>query len=485
MKNFFVILLFLFFTTGVIVKVEGVEYTDFDVGIDEQALVSGGEDSKENKDITGILGEVLKKVVTIEIVNTGNVSVKGDDDERLLLNELNNISGIGSGFIISEDGYIITNSHVVSDANKIFVNHADERYQAELIGDDLFQDVALLKINTNKKLPFVEMKPNLKVKMGEKVIVVGNPYNLGASVSTGIVSAINRSIKGTEYRNLIQTDAAINRGNSGGPMFNLNGDVIGITSLIFSPNNSGENIGIGFAIPISDVVDTIRFLRENGYIKRGWLGISGIEVDGEFLKILNSKRENGIFVKDVVAGSPADIVGIVPSDVIVSYNNKHIKDLSQLLYMIRNSSVGSSVDILVLRNEKHIKFKPTIKELPNGIRYNGVYEKIKSNSIEIMDMFISQIDKNLIDEYKLYHDLKGKGMYVLDIRSGGWAEKNKIEKGDIILSINQNSVDSKNSFINAINVLKNNKQKEFIMVVKKRVTGENIILRLNFNIVNY
>jgi serine protease Do len=484
MKNFF-IGLFLFLIINITSGVGGD--IGFNNNIEEHAIWDENESKSEKEDwnITKLLDEILKKVVTIEIVNVKNVNVKHSSDDYLLLGELNNVSSVGSGFIVSDDGYIVTNSHVVSDGDKIFVNHNGARYQAELIGDDSFQDVAVLKINSDKKLPFVEIRPGVETKIGERVMVVGNPYNLGISVSTGIISALNRSVRDTEYRNLIQTDAPINRGNSGGPMFNFRGDIIGITSLIFSPNNSGENIGIGFAVPIDDVINTIELLKENGYVKRGWLGISGIEVDGEFLKILNSKREAGILVKDVVVGSPADNAGIVPSDVIVSYNNKHVTNLGQLLFMIRSSSVGSSADVLVLRNGKYIKLRPTIKDLPENMKYSEVHEKIKSNSVEVMGMLLSQIDKNLIDEFKLHPNLKGKGMYVLNVENGGWIERNKIERGDIIVSINQTAVGSKSSFVNIINTIKASKQKEFMMVVRKGTTGENIILRLNFNVINY
>lgn len=438
---------------------------------------------KPKEDIPDLVNKVLKTVVSIESFRVKNVDIKNNDD-YFIVNEVNDAIEVGSGFLISEDGYIITNNHIIENADKIFVNYNNVNYQANLIGEDYFQDIALLKIDVKEKLPFLELKANLDIKIGEKVIVIGNPYNLGLSVSTGIISAVNRNIKGSEYTNLIQTDAHINKGNSGGPMFNMNGDVIGVNSLIFSPNN-GENIGIGFAIPITNIINTVKEIKEFGYVQRGWLGIVGVEIDKDIFKILNSKRQTGILVKDVIEDSPAYKAGILPSDVIISYNNKHIEDLNQLLYMIRNSSINSSVNILILRNEKYIKLKATIKDLPNNIKYNELDEKIKANSIELMDMYISQIDKNLINKYKLYNGLENKGLYVLDIKHNGIAEQNKIEKGDIVLSINQFRLTNKNDLTTVLNNLKNNKQKEFIMIVRKNGLDKNIVLKLNFNNIDY
>ncbi|MDR1499260.1 MAG: trypsin-like peptidase domain-containing protein [Rickettsiales bacterium] len=463
--------------------VAATEATVLDTLTDQMIVYEESSDEeKEREGAPDIMDKILKSVVSIEAGDNRTV-LPGNDGSHSVFDETNSIREVGSGFIISEDGYIVTNSHVVADADKIFINHGNDKYQAELVGEDSFQDVALLKITTKDKLPFVKLNTNVTPKLGEKVIVVGNPYNLGISVSSGIVSAVNRNIKGTKYSNLIQTDASINKGNSGGPMFNAQGDVVGISSLIFSPNN-GENIGIGFAIPVSDIVSTIGTLKEFGYIRRGWLGISSMEVDEDFLKVLNSKRKAGIFVKDVVEGSPADRVGLLPSDIIVSYNNKHIEDLNQLLNMIRNSGIDSAVDILVLRNGQYVKLRPIIKDLPTNTKYDENVEKIKANSVELMGMVVSQMDKNLIEKYKLYSGLKNKGMYVLDVKNDSPAERNKIEVGDMVLSINQTFLTNKNTLLNALGSLKSNKQKEFIMIVRKSVTGKNVILRLNFNVIN-
>ncbi len=435
--------------------------------------------NNNEKDITKIVEKILKATVTIEAIKLENTNVD-NKNSYFIIEKYGNTNEIGTGFLISEDGFIVTNHHIIEDSNKILVKINNKEYQAEIVGDDYYLDIALLKIKNNNDeiFSFLELKPEIDIKIGEEVIIIGNPYNLGLSVSTGIISAINRSIKNTGYIGLIQTDANINKGNSGGPMFNKNGDIIGMNSIIFSQKEN-QNTGIGFAIPIKNIVNVIDKLKEFGYIQRGWLGIKGEDATEDIFKILNSKRETGILVKEVIDDSPADKAGILPTDIIVSYNDKHIKDLNNLIYMIRNTNINSNVSILILRAGKYIKLKANIKELLNNT--NESYEKILNNTIEFMGMYVTPFDRSLINKYKLHDSFENKAFYVLNVKNGGLADKNGIKTGDLILSINQVQLKNKTILNNLINNFKKNNQKAIILTVKKSINGEIVILKINLN----
>lgn len=433
-------------------------------------------------EIEYIVESIIPSVVSI--VST-SINQNYNDDYFIYNGEIDNIS-YGSGFIISDDGYIITNNHVIDNSKNIKVIVENEEFEADLIGQDFILDIAIIKINSDKKFKFLELNPNIgKPKIGEKVILVGNPYNLGLSVSSGIISAIDRNQKNSQYKNSIQTDAPMNHGNSGGPMINRYGNVIGINTFINS--KTGENVGVGFAIPVdSKLVGVIERLIKFGYNQNGYLGISGITIDNfnsNFFKILNSKRKSGVLVTNIINNSPAEKGGILISDILISYDGNRIDDLNTLINLVTNTTIGSNVEIIVLRNEKYIKLKIKIEENPYYTEYISINEKIRSNSLEIADMFIAQIDENLAERYKLYPNQHG--MYILDVKKGGWAEINGIDKGDIILTANQTQLKTKNDLLNLFKNMKLNNQNEFIMLIKKSKTKDNIILKSNLNFINH
>lgn len=433
-------------------------------------------------EIEYIVESIIPSVVSI--VST-SINQNYNDDYFIYNGEIDNIS-YGSGFIISDDGYIITNNHVIDNSKNIKVIVENEEFEADLIGQDFILDIAIIKINSDKKFKFLELNPDIgKPKIGEKVILVGNPYNLGLSVSSGIISAIDRNQKNSQYKNSIQTDAPMNHGNSGGPMINRYGNVIGINTFINS--KTGENVGVGFAIPVdSKLVGVIERLIKFGYNQNGYLGISGITIDNfnsNFFKILNSKRKSGVLVTNIINNSPAEKGGILISDILISYDGNRIDDLNTLINLVTNTTIGSNVEIIVLRNEKYIKLKIKIEENPYYTEYISINEKIRSNSLEIADMFIAQIDENLVERYKLYPNQHG--MYILDVKKGGWAEINGIDKGDIILTANQTQLKTKNDLLNLFKNMKLNNQNEFIMLIKKSKTKDNIILKSNLNFINH
>ncbi|MCW2363425.1 MULTISPECIES: DegQ family serine endoprotease [Sphingobium] len=274
---------------------------------------------------------------------------------------------LGSGFIISADGYVVTNNHVIAPGargarvDSITVTLPDRtEYEAKLIGTDPRSDLAVLKISTTKPLPFVKFGDSTQARVGDWVIAIGNPFGIGSTVTAGIISALHRNTGGGER--FIQTDASINQGNSGGPMFDMNGNVIGINSQILSP--TGGNIGIGFAIPAEQAVPIIETLRKGQTITRGYLGIQIGQLSEDMADSLGLPRNRGEFVHGVEPGRAADKAGIKAGDVIVKVNNREVNPDETLSYIVANLPVGSSVPIELIRNGKRMTIRATIEERP-------------------------------------------------------------------------------------------------------------------------
>src|ERR671918_1430801 len=260
---------------------------------------------------------------------------------------------LGSGFIIDSDGSILTNNHVVENAQKIVVKLSDEQeYEAKVVGRDPKTDIAVIKINTKTGLTAVNFGDSDRLEVGEWVMAIGNPFGLDSTVTSGIVSAKDRQIGAGPYDHFIQTDASINPGNSGGPLINLRGEVVGINTAIFS--RTGGNLGIGFAIPIDLAKEILPELIEKGKVTRGWLGVSIQRLTPELAESLNLDKTRGALVADVAEGSPADQAGIRVGDVIVEYNDKPIQDANELPIIVARTDVGQSVKITVLRENKQV-----------------------------------------------------------------------------------------------------------------------------------
>lgn len=433
--------------------------------------------------ISSTIAKLLPSVVQVRSFKINNSSIISNKSGYFDYKEMN-LYSVGSGFIISEDGYILTNHHVIQDSDNISVYVNEVEYKAELIGADKYQDIALLKITPQSKLQALSLTDINNYKIGDKIITIGNPYGLGLSVSSGIISATSRNIEGVGLDNLIQIDAPISKGNSGGPLFDCNGNLIGINTLLYFDGQNKYGNGVGLAIPVNTILNVVNKLKEFGYIQYGWIGINGNDANGDIFKILNSKRQTGVFVIETIKDAPADRGGILVGDIIVSYAGKHISTFNQLLTMIRNSNVGSNVDVLVLRNNKYIKLRINVEDLPeNSIKYNEISEKIKANSVEFMDMTITSMDKNFTSMYKICSNHHQNGMYVIEVENGGLADYYGIEVGDIVLTINQAQLSDKNSYLSAINSIKNTGNKEFFMIVKKKKDRKNVVLKLNFGLI--
>ena len=254
---------------------------------------------------------------------------------------------LGSGFVIDPTGYIVTNNHVIEQANEIKVKFQDDsELEAKLVGTDKLTDIALLKVEPKKPLPYLSFADSDKARVGHSVFAIGNPFGLGGTVTSGIISAFNRDINAGPYDSFIQTDASINRGNSGGPLFNLKGDVLGINTAIFSP--TGGSVGIGFSIPANLAKPIIDQLKKFGKTQRGWLGVRIQELTPEIAKSLGLRNEDGVLISMVNPGEPAEKGGLKSGDVIIEFNGKKIKDVKSLQRTVAESVVESKAKVKVI-----------------------------------------------------------------------------------------------------------------------------------------
>ncbi|SEM54551.1 serine protease Do [Loktanella fryxellensis] len=271
------------------------------------------------------------------------------------------MQGLGSGFVISADGYIVTNNHVVADADTVTVKMADEtEYEAEVIGTDPLTDIALIKIDA-EALPTVPWGDSTTVRAGDEALAIGNPFGLGGTVTSGIVSAVSRDINAGPYDDFIQTDAAINRGNSGGPLFNAAGEVIGVNTMIFSPG--GGSVGIGFSVPSNLVQDVVADLRDDGSIARGWLGVQIRPMTDEIAAVLGYDEPKGAVVEAVSDGSPAEDAGLQPGDIILTFAGTDIADIGDLTRAVADVDPGTASDALIWRAGEEVTVDVTIGNL--------------------------------------------------------------------------------------------------------------------------
>jgi len=342
---------------------------------------------------------------------------------------------LGSGFIISDDGYIFTNNHVVEKADKILVKLSDDKeYEAKIIGTDAKTDIALIKIKPKNSLPIVDIGDSDKVKVGEWVVAVGNPFGLEQTVTAGIVSAKGRVIGAGPYDNFIQTDASINPGNSGGPLFSMEGKVIGINTAIVA-----QGQGIGFAIPINMAKSILADLKTKGKVTRGWLGVSVQDISEDMAKNLNYKSRNGAIVTDVVKGDPADVAGIKVEDIITEINGKVIKDTHEVLLSIAALHVGDKVAIKVIRDGKEIMLSVVVserKDKPEIASTKGSKEYFGIKAQEITPEISQQLGIP-----------REAGVIISNVENGSPAEDVGLQPQDVIVQVNKVRISSMKEYI--------------------------------------
>ena len=344
---------------------------------------------------------------------------------------------LGSGFILNEEGYIVTNNHVVEKASEITVTIGlDKEYEAKLVGADPKTDVALIKIDAKEKLQPLVLGDSDALQVGEIVVAIGNPFGLSHTVTQGIVSAKERTIGFGPYDNFIQTDASINPGNSGGPLLNLEAKVIGINTAIVA---SGQ--GIGFAIPINLAKNIITQLKDNGSVTRGWLGVYIQKVDPDLAKSLGLKEKRGALVSSVQKGSPADDAGIQSRDVILEVEGKAIKDYSELPRLVASMKVGQKITIKIKRDGKDMTVTPVIGKLKADeaeTKAQAQEEKQSSNKPDKLGFMVETLSKSEAERRELDYAEK-RGVIVTKVDPSSKAAE-KISRGDIILEVNKTRV---------------------------------------------
>ncbi len=360
---------------------------------------------------------------------------------------------LGSGVIVSADGYIITNSHVVEKADEIKVTLYDKQsYKGKVIGVDKKTDIAVIKIATDN-LPAIRWGDSDRLQVGEFVLAFGNPYGLSHTVTMGIISALGRANVGiADYEDFIQTDAAINPGNSGGPLVNINGELVGINTAIFS--NTGGYQGIGFAVPSNMAKSIITQLVKQGKVTRGWLGVSIQNVTPELAKEFGLSKPSGALVTDVFKGSPAEKAGLRRGDVIAELNGKEVKDVESLRNRVAQSEVGSIIKLEVKRDGKTIHLNATITELPTDIAMVPSGEMEKEDRQENMLAGFSVME--LTEDIAKQLGLSGSedGVVIVGIEPYSPAEEAGIKKGDVIQEINKKRVRNLNDFNHIASMLK-------------------------------
>jgi len=392
------------------------------------------------------------------------------------------VSSLGSGFVIDASGIVVTNNHVISEADEITVILTDgTRLKAEVAGRDQKTDLAVLRVKPTKPLKAVKFGDSDGLRLGEWVIAIGNPFSLGGSVSAGIVSARNRDINSGPYDNYIQTDAAINRGNSGGPLFNLEGEVIGVNTAIISP--SGGSIGIGFAVPSKTVQAVVNQLQQFGEIRRGWLGVKIQQVTDEIAESLNLKPARGALVAGIDDKGPAKPAGIEAGDVIVKFDGKDIKEMRDLPRIVADTPVGKDVEVVIVRKGK--EEKKTVKlgrlddnEKPQPASAKSSPPEEKSVVQKTLGLQLSGLTDELRKQYKIKDSVKG--VVVTGVDAASVAADKRLVAGSVIVAIEQEQVSAPADVQRRVDSLKKAGKKTALLLVAT-AEGDMLFVALPIN----
>jgi serine protease Do len=378
------------------------------------------------------------------------------------------VNSLGSGFIIDAAGIVVTNNHVISEADEVHVILNDgSRLKAEVIGRDQKTDLALLKVTPVKPLKAVKFGDSEKLRLGEWVVAIGNPFSLGGTVTAGIVSARNRDINSGPYDNYIQTDAAINRGNSGGPLFNLKGEVIGVNTAIISP--SGGSIGIGFAVPSKTVVSVIDQLRQFGETRRGWLGVRIQQVTDDIAESLNIKPPRGALIAGIDEKGPAKPAGIEPGDVVIKFDGRDIKEMRDLPRIVADTAVGKDVEVIVIRKGKEEKKTVKLGRLEDGEKQAALTAKKeaapedKSTVKKTLGLDLASISDDLRKKYNIKSGVKG--VVITAVEANSAAAEKRLVAGNVIVELQQQPVTSPADFQTRVDKFKKEGKKVVSLLV--------------------
>jgi serine protease Do len=376
-------------------------------------------------------------------------------------------NSLGSGFIIDTAGIVVTNNHVIADADEINVIMNDgTKIKADIIGVDKKTDLAVLKFKPPRQLTAVKFGDSDKLRLGEWVVAIGNPFSLGGTVTAGIVSAKNRDISSGPYDSYIQTDAAINRGNSGGPLFNLDGEVIGVNTLIISP--SGGSIGIGFAVPSKTVAGVVSQLQQFGELRRGWLGVRIQTVTDEIAESLNIKPARGALIAGVEEKGPAKPAGIEPGDVVIKFDDKDIKEPKDLSRVVADTAVGKEVDVIIIRKGQEETHKVTLGRLEDTDKVQ-VAAKTKDEPAEkpvtqkALGLDLATLSKDLRTRYKIKDSVKG--VIITGVDGTSDAADKRLSAGDVIVEVAQEAVANAADIKKRVDQLKKDGKKSVLLLV--------------------
>ncbi|HEY1798746.1 MAG TPA: DegQ family serine endoprotease [Stellaceae bacterium] len=376
---------------------------------------------------------------------------------------------LGSGFIIDPAGYIVTNNHVVGEAAKVQVILQDgDKYAAKIVGRDQRTDLALLKIDAGKTLPSVQWGDSNQSQIGDWVVAVGNPFGLGGSVTTGIISARGRDLHEGQFDDFLQIDAPINRGNSGGPTFNLNGQVIGINTAIYSPN--GGSVGIGFAIPSNAASKVIAQLKEHGKVDRGWLGVQIQEVTPAIASSLGLKSDEGALVAVVTKGSAAAKAGLKQGDVVLSFNGQDIKKLRDLSRFVAATQPGASSNMVVWRDGQQVTLPVTVAEAPENPQKvasadQSQREDQNASSSEALGMHFAPLTSDVRHELGIGRDVAG--VVITGVDNGSVADDLGLSRGDIVQTINQQPVKSPEEAARKLDEIAHSQHKDALLLLNR------------------
>ena len=387
---------------------------------------------------------------------------------------------LGSGFVVDPAGFVVTNNHVIAEADEITVVFNDDKeYTAELVGRDPKTDLALLKISRSTPFPYVGWADSDMVRVGDWMVAIGNPFGLGSTVTAGIVSARGRDIRSGPYDDFIQVDAAINRGNSGGPSFTLNGDVLGVNTAIFSP--SGGNVGIGFAIPANLAKPVIDSLKNTGRVARGWLGVRIQAVTQEIAESLSLPVSEGALIASVTPDGPAQRAQIEAGDVILEFDGKKIDRMRSLPRIVAETSIGREVDVLLWRRGDQRHVKVTLGELPEDEQLAAVDPQAQtppsaSATIEELGVVVSGISDEVRSQFAIGENVKG--VVITEVQGDGPAATEGLRAGDVIMEVGQEQVGSPPELMAKVRQAKQDGKKAALLLVDRQGDLRFVALRL-------